>query len=152
MSLWFFFNFWTRGLDIGFFSTWRKKETVEYNRKQVWPTPESNSILKCSLGPKTCGVQNSLNSQQIFGQQNFGSQKCWVRKNIWVKNNFQSKKTWVSKNIASTKILGEAKFWAQNILCPKNFQLDLSDQSQVDLPVIAWFDLPQLYLICPDLI
>ena len=71
-----------------------------YDMKQVGPTPESNSILKCILGPKRFWVKIFVSSK-ILGQKIFGSQK------ILGPNNFSIQK------IVVQKILGPQIFWVR---------------------------------------
>ena len=78
-----------------------------------------------------------------------GPMKEW---NSNLKSNKKISTKFGSKNIKFTKILGQEKFSAKNILGPKIFYFDLSNLTNLNLawPVITWFDLPQHDLIWLD--
>ena len=75
-----------------------------------------------------------------------GIQKKWGPNKFWVQQNFLVQQNLGPKYIKFTKILGQEKFSAKNILVPKNFWLDLYNLTNLNL---AW---PvQLDLTCPNI-
>ena len=75
-----------------------------------------------------------------------GIQKKWGPNKFWVQQNFLVQQNLGPKYIKFTKILGQEKFSAKNILVPKNFWLDLSYLTNLNLawPVITWFAGPNV--------
>ena len=145
-KLWSFWNgFWTP--DI------LNKRADILTKKQVGPTSESNSNLKCIFGPK------QFEFIRILISKKFWLKKVLVQK-ISGPNRFQ-----VQKDFGSNKILGQKKFvWVQRKFWSKKFwsatRLNLSwlnlTWSKLTWLVLtgldqSWLDLTCLNLTCPDL-
>ena len=88
--------------------------------KQVGPTPESTSILKCILGPKRFWVKKSVRSQKNLALKNFGPKMFWVQKISKFQRNVGQ------KIFGSLQILVPKKFGVEKILVPKNFESERS--------------------------
>ena len=59
----------------------KRKNEKKKEEKQVGPTPVSNSILKCVLGPKRFWVKKSVRSQKILVLKKIASKKVFGLKN-----------------------------------------------------------------------
>ena len=84
--------------------------------EQVGPSPESNSILKCILGPKRFWVHKIVGSKKLLVQKNFVSNKICGQKNFGCQKILGPQEMFHLKKMLGQKKFGPKNFWVQKFL------------------------------------